>query len=164
MLGFVVVNAFFAHRYFNDALADFKAEMDRLALKLMTNPDAEPAHASPNASAARATWSPSPDVHELVPLRSVLGDKWKPGMQERCMICDSHTAWVCRQCSVGASSLVPLCPEYTKPKTGAKKGQKIFHMCCGKHALSPDFFPKGRTKTQTKRKRANGEACEACDE
>ena len=41
MLGFVVVNAFFAHRYFNDALADFKAEMDRLALKLMTNPDAD---------------------------------------------------------------------------------------------------------------------------
>ena len=42
MLGILTVNAFFAHRYFNNSLADFSAEMDKLGVRLMRNPEATP--------------------------------------------------------------------------------------------------------------------------
>ena len=167
LLAIVVVNAFFAHRYFNDPTADFKSLCDRLAIKLMNNPWIESPTASPSASCAARAKSACDDcdVHELVPLRSVLGDKWKCGAQQRCMLCDSCTTWVCRQCTTGPASLVPLCPETTIPRNGPLKGTKIHHACLGKHQVSPNFFPKGKTtKTQARRKRARQDGADSGSE
>ena len=136
----------------------------------MNNSFIESPSASPSGSCCgRAKVGSDLDVHELIPLRSFLGDKWKTGMQQRCMICDKCTAWVCRQCSTGANALVPLCPEYTVPRTGDAKGTKVFHACSAKHNLNPNFFPKGITdnsKRRCKRARAHaasGDASEAED-
>ena len=154
LFGMVVVNAFFAHRYFNNELAEFKIEVDKLALALMTNPKAEkearPAATSP-PKAGRTDQPPSPAAdgqpHTLVPLRSLLGDDWKKGKQMRCMICNKDTVWVCSCCSTGASGLVPICPEYSIPRKGPNKGLKVMHACSHKHRMMPSFFPKGRCRT-----------------
>lgn len=155
LLGMVVVNAFFAHRYFNNELAEFKVEVDKLALALMTNPKAEKqaqaaATTPPKASrtAPGSPESPAADgaPHTLVPLRSILGDNWKKGKQMRCMVCNHDTVWVCGCCSSGADALVPICPEYTIPRKGPNKGNKVMHSCVHKHRSAPLFFPKGRCR------------------
>ena len=108
MLGTLVVNVFMALKYSNDDKADFRTELEKLGLALVNNifldgaAAASPKAASPpNATTASLPSASSAccDEHVLVPLRSILGDKWKKGMQRRCMICGADTTWVCSACT-----------------------------------------------------------------
>ena len=157
MLGFIVVNAFFALRHWKDPLADFKSEMDRLALRLMQNPSIDaPVYKSPQSARASPRGSPDGCRHQLIPLRNVEGIKWKNGMQQRCVMCNSHTTWVCGDCSTGPTCLVPLCPEATRPRKGNDRGKTIYHPCHGKHQCWPTYFPKGKREGRNKRARNAG--------
>jgi len=141
--------------------ADFKECMDRLSLRLMTNPDAAPCGVeSPQGANGRKSPGSADDdtgSHNLQHLKDVEGVWWKPGMQQHCVICDAKTAWVCAECSTDASNLVPLCPQFTCPRKGANKGDRIAHDCLDKHRCRPCFFPKGAkgagAKCRTKRVR-----------
>ena len=140
--------------HLNNELAEFKVEVDKLALALMTNPKAEKqaraAATSPPKASRTAPGSPEScpaadgAPHTLVPLRSILGDDWKKGKQMRCMMCNKDTVWVCGCCSTGADGLVPICPEYSIPRKGPNRGNKVMHPCLHKHRAAPLFFPKGR--------------------
>lgn len=163
MLGFLIVNCFFALRYHYDELADFIAQMDRLGLKLMQNPDASASSGESPERSARAspTMMPDGDVHMLTPLKHVPGLAWKKGMQQRCVMCNHHTVWVCATCTTGPTGLVPLCPESTVVRKGDAKGQTHHHPCLHKHMCNPTFMPKGRATRKAKRARPPPEADEA---
>ena len=76
MLGTLVVNVFMAHRYFNEPKAEFKVELDKLALALVNNVFIEP----PSIPKSPATHVASPgsaacddgEPHWLIPLRSIV--------------------------------------------------------------------------------------------
>ena len=161
MLGFVAVNAFFALRYFKNPLADFKVEMDRLALALMNNPHAEAPTNKKSQSNKRAPASPADSdgcTHTLVPLRSLRFIEWRTGKQMKCILCNADTTWVCSECTTGPDELVPICPEVTiARKDGPRysKGDRIEHPCLGRHRCNPSFFPQSCKKSKTcKRARA----------
>eukprot|EP00966_Prymnesium_polylepis_P200192 4639370-Prymnesium_polylepis.1 len=77
LLGMVVTNASFAYRYFKDERAEFTAQLDRLASKLIHNPKVEPPSPA-KTSPGKASATPSPincpdgDPHNLVPLSGPL--------------------------------------------------------------------------------------------
>ena len=101
----------------------------------------------PGSAAARSlesVFSLTQTAHQLIPLRNVEGIKWKNGMQQRYAMCNSHTTWVCGDCSTGPTCLVPLCPEATRPRKGNDRGKTIYHPCHGKHQCWPTYFPKGK--------------------
>lgn len=176
----IFVNAFFAHRYFNLSTADFNAEIDKLACRLMANHHIqnESGPSSPNsASTARSPTSTVPDtvLHTPIPLRLVPGYKEavnapqaKGGKQQRCVWCNGYTTMACECCSTGPHHLVPICPESTTCRRGLRTGQVTMHLCAIKHAQNPHYFPKGNPLRGAKRARggsgqdsANGEACDA---
>eukprot|EP00966_Prymnesium_polylepis_P200193 4639370-Prymnesium_polylepis.2 len=76
-------------------------------------------------------------------------------MQMRCSKCPGWTVWVCSTCSTDPQNLVPLCPAYTIPRKGDKKGQKIFHSCQAEHRCNPTFCPKGKMSGAHKRSRCD---------
>ncbi|KAL1524128.1 hypothetical protein AB1Y20_019037 [Prymnesium parvum] len=159
MLGTLFVNCFFAHRYFNNQMAQFKTELDKLALALMKNIYTTiPAPARPinfgSASPAASTCSDG-EAHLLVPLRQVEDLRVKKGQQERCIICNLHTSWVCSTCTTGPLALVPICPHTTVARKGQRKGETIFHPCLGKHRVNPAFFLRGKRVTGGKRARGS---------
>jgi len=161
MLGTLFVNVFMAHRYFNDSKVDFRTELDKLGLALVTNVFVEPA--SPAKSPTTGKASPCDDdgcQHHLVSLRSFLGDKWKSGMQRRCTLCDKETTWVCATCSTDANNLFYLCPETTIPRKGALKGVTQHHMCLCKHRRMPSWVPPRAAKGCGKRRRKKAAAAE----
>ena len=142
MLGTLFVNCFMAHRHWNDPNADFRTELDKLGLALVTNVFIEAP--SPAKSPTTGKASPCDDngcAHHLVSLRSFLGDKWKSGMQRRCTLCDKETTWVCGTCSTGPLDLFYLCPETTIPRKGALKGVVQHHECLCKHRRMPSWVP-----------------------
>lgn len=163
VLGFIVVNAFLAHRYFNDANADFKSLMDRLALKLMNNPDAESPTTDSSPSNGRKSPADSSEAgdHHLMHLKHVEGITWKPGLQQRCVMCNAKTVWVCAECSDGPTALVPLCSQYTCSRAKGEKGSVTQHKCLELHSCRPSFFPRGgktpAAKCGCKRSRMDGE-------
>ena len=77
-------------------------------------------------------------------------------MQQRCVMCNSHTTWVCGDCSTGPTCLVPLCPEATRPRKGNDRGKTIYHPCLGKHQCFPTYLPKGKHEGRNKRARNAG--------
>jgi hypothetical protein len=163
LLGMVAVDAFFALRYWKDPRANFLAEMDRLALRLMNNPDAPQSKAAdgspPAKHASRSPEGACPDGqhHRLMRLGDVEGVDPKSGKgtrQERCIMCNKHTVWVCATCTEGAHALVPVCPEITRPRKGELRGCTIHHPCLGQHRCNPLFFPKGKRASGGKRKKA----------
>ena len=162
MLGTLFVNCFMAHRHWNDPKADFRTELDKLALALVTNVFVEAP--SPAKSPTTGKASPCDDngcEHHLVSLRSFLGDKWKSGMQRRCTLCDKETSWVCGTCSTGPLDLFYLCPETTIPRKGALKGHVQHHECLCKPRRLPSWVPpraaKGCGKRRRKRVEEEGE-------
>ena len=93
---------------FNDPLAEFKVELDKLALALVNNVfiEAPSPSKAPNAHCASPGSCAEDDgePHFLIPLRSVEGIKWKSGMQRRCMLCSNDTTWVCGKSTTGPLS------------------------------------------------------------
>ena len=177
LLGMVAVDAFFALRYWKDQRADFLAQMDRLALRLMNNPDAPPSKAanssSPPKPAARSPEGACPDGlhHRLMRLADVEGVDPKSGKgtrQERCIMCNKHTVWVCATCTESCNALVPVCPEVSRPRKGELRGCTIHHPCLGQHRCNPNFFPKGKRQTGGGKRKKSGspadEGCEGSDE
>ena len=158
MYGMLVTNCFFAHRYFNNQLADFKSELDQLALALMRNPKAEAPRPCSQAGGARSptgSCTGDGDPHYLTPLSSI--DGYTGGKQQRCVCCNNKTAWVCATCTTGPMALVPLCPEISKVRKGPSRGQQVMHPCLGRHRCNPTFFPKGK-RGGSRPKRARGPA------
>ena len=174
MLGTLIVDVFMWHRFSNDPLAEFKVELDKLALGLVNNVFIEPPSIARSPSTHSATpGSPSADdceQHFLIPLRSVEGIKWKQGMQRRCRLCNSDTTWVCGVCTTGPLNLWPLCPETSFPRKGPNRGTQVAHPCLSKHRLSPSWVPRcKRPGCGTKRGRGSPDApdpeeCQAADE
>ena len=168
MLGSLFVNVFMAHRYFNDSLAEFRVELDKLALALMNNTFVD-APSPPRQSKTSSPKTSSPcdadgTVHTLIPLRCVPGIEWKQGMQRRCLLCGKDTTWVCSVCTQGPLHLVPVCPEYTIIRKGSNKGAKVEHECLCKHRLQPGWFPKGKPRAQgTKRDRHGAAEADECE-
>ena len=72
--GMHVINCFMWHRYANNQLADFKVELDALALALMRNPKVEqPKPCSPHGGCRSPTGSGDGDTHYLTPLKMIDG-------------------------------------------------------------------------------------------
>lgn len=155
LLGMVAVNAFFAHRYFNSSVADFKSEMDKLGFRLMNNHEAN----SPEPSPPKVTSTASPfridlDVcHDVLPLKSLPGyieatqNQKQKGKQQRCVWCNNVTSACCKGCSTGPCCVVPICPERTIARKGPKSGKIIYHSCMSHHRLNPTYHPHGRHAT-----------------
>ncbi|KAL1530349.1 hypothetical protein AB1Y20_001257 [Prymnesium parvum] len=168
MLGFVVVNAFMAHRYFNNSITDFLPEIDKLGCSLMANnKPASPSSGSSSPNGSVGCGSPNfcipvPDYesHQLVLLRSIPGYKEATmglknhGSQQRCVWCNHLTSWACISCSSSVQGLVPLCPRESVARAGEKKGQTIAHVCFAKHCEQPGFYPKGKLTQRCKRARS----------
>lgn len=165
MLGMLAVNAFFAHRYFNNALAEFKIEIDKLALALINNPKIGPPtqqqQRSPGGSRSPSSLAASPDgqPHILAPLRQL--DSYKGGKQQRCIICNERTIWFCTTCTTGPHALVPLCPEVSRGRRH-KAGFACTHRCLLKHMANPTYYPKG--KRQSKRARGSSDSDDAASQ
>jgi len=165
----IFVDAFFAHKYLNDPSADFKPAMERLAYRLMHNPDAPVRNKSPpvvGRSKPRFMGSPSSEdglPHNLCALRHLPG--FVGHRQQRCVICDKKTSWCCATCSVAPSDLVPLCPAVSQ--------RDNTHDCSAQHRDAPLWFPhgKGRNNFGGAKRRRTGKAapphptddCLACD-
>lgn len=170
LLGMIGVNAFFAHRhrFWNAENANFKEEMDRLALKLINNPKIVPPSglmkSSPSCGRSSPGGSSDGEHHFLTPLKQLDDVDWTPGMQQRCVMCNKHTEWFCSTCTVDKSSLVPVCPEYTKPRTGRHAGQQIYHKCLSQHRSNPHYFSKGKKSGCNKRARMNPLLADQCEE
>ena len=114
---------------------------------------------SPPGSSRASTASPTLCAcdhagHVLVPLRTIAGvaKAAKGSKQERCVICNKDTSWVCATCTNGPQSLVPVCPETTKGR-GKHAGVVTHHSCLDKHRCHPCIFPKGKAP---RAKRARG--------
>ena len=78
MLGTLFVNVFMAHRHFNDSLADFRSELDKLSLALMSNPLAHSPSPKKSPYTGRSPSTPGSDgdascPHHLIMLRQVEG-------------------------------------------------------------------------------------------
>ena len=153
MLGILFTTTFFAVRKWINARAEFTAELDKLALALMTNAKAAAAkeRAGEQQKSGRSSPTDCPTAdgqpHLLTHMRNIEGLQWKPGKHTNCEICNASTVWVCATCTTGANGLVPICPEVTVPKCGKNKGQKVEHPCLGKHRCQPNFRPRGRAPT-----------------
>ena len=163
LFGILVTNTFFAHRYWNNASAEFKVEVDKLALAMMNNPKADSPTSPEKGKTPTASARTSPCEgkegcsHTLQPLREFLGPEWKQGKQLRCVMCNSSTSWVCKECSEGALQCVPICPSVTTVRKGKDKGKRVEHACLCKHVLNPTFYPRGKTfGGGRKRKAASG--------
>ena len=149
----------------------------RLAYDLMNNVHANSpkptATSTPGAVRARyasdggspssvSSHSPCDNLtHVLAPLRSLEG--YDGGMQQRCVMCNKPQAWYCVTCTKSVDSIVPVCPEFTVPRKGENRGEKVYHPCLARHCLNPSFFPKGRVSATKKAKRAKSNECAVCD-
>ena len=158
MLGILVTNCFFAHRYFNKPDASFKEEMDRLALKLMNNPLAKPLKPAKSGGAACSPCGKEGEHHHLISLRQFLGLKpgQKSGKQMDCTVCGTPCSWVCAECSDHAKSCVPCCPLFTvirKDCAAGPAGTRVAHDCLAKHMLNPEFVHKKAKRGSAKRRK-----------
>lgn len=117
MHGILFTNSFFAFRHFNNELADFRAEMAKLAHSLMynndiTSPGTPPPRTQKQAkrsASMRAPCSLDGCAHALVRLRTL--DNYQGGKdgRQRCVICNKKTVWGCSDCSRAPHDIVPLC-------------------------------------------------------
>ena len=103
--------------------------------------------------AGQHTCSSDGDTHYLTKITCI--DGYQGGKQQRCIWCNSKTAWVCATCTTGPMALVPLCPEITKVRKGQYGGVQVAHQCLGRHRCNPTFFPKGK-RGGGRAKRARG--------
>lgn len=142
MFGCLFTDVFFAHRYFNDADAEFKVEMLKLSYSLMHNRFLQ--ESSPNSnksSKASSRSSPSGCIdceHELIPLKYVKG--FIGYKQQRCILCNGKTSWCCQDCTAGPQALVPICPKVTVGR-GSNTGVPIKHGCLARHRANPALIP-----------------------
>lgn len=144
MFGCLFADAFFAHRYFNDANAEFKVEMAKLAYQLMHNHfvDGSPGSSKSSKSSARGSPSGCLDCeHELIPLKFVPG--FTGYKQQRCILCNNKTSWCCRECTTGPTSLFPICPKVTVGRS-SNTGIPVKHGCLSRHRLNPALIPNRR--------------------
>lgn len=165
--GMLFTDAFFALRYFVDKAANFNDEMGKLAYALMhnhfqeTGSDGSP-HGSSNSrpSACRASPQNSDECaeHELVPLKFING--YRGARQQRCILCNGHTVWCCRECTTGPFAIVPVCPVKTMVRVGPNKGKFLRHGCWNRHRANPALIPMRRQCA----KRARGGVGSASDE
>ena len=162
MQGIIFVDSFFAYRHFNNPLADFRAELGRLAYKLMHNPDLQPkaTPSPPPKKAQRASpgsggsaCSEDGTTHTLIKIRSIQGYSGGKDGRQKCMICNKKTTWCCAACSDGALQLFPLCPHQTN-----YKGDICARGCLEKHWENPACMPKGRSKTGGAKRRKAGDS------
>lgn len=164
MMGTVMVNAFFAHKYFNKCALDFKDVMATLAFRLMHNAYLPQPEISPRKGSCAGRGSPCTSDssfgcgHTLVLLRKLPGFKGSGAhKQQRCVWCNRATVWVCGECTEDMGSLVPLCPEESN-----HRGKLTHHPCAAKHRADPMVYPKG--KHHAKRRRAPEEGDEIGEE
>ena len=140
MLGILVTNAYFAHRYFNDPIADFKAEIDRLAMRLINNAFLEPTEVPRTPRTGfNLLVEVQPCQHQLLPLKCMPGykDACPGSKQQRCALCNRFTSWYCGACSTQLMQLLPICPEVTQGRNG-KKGETFHHACFREHIQNPE--------------------------
>lgn len=178
MHGVLFTDSFFAFRYYNDPIADFREQMNRLAYSLMHNPDVQtPSSSPPKGSKKTRRCAPNSggisssssdgQSHALVKLRALPNYVGGKDGRQRCIVCNKKTIWACLDCSDAPSSLFPLCPMQSN-----KHGNIVAHTCYDKHSASPLWMPKGRATTGgAKRRRASAddfeldveEDCEDCE-
>lgn len=158
MHGILFTDSFFAYRYFNSELADFREELSKLAYSLMHNTDvAQPKsppkgqqqarRASPN-SGCISSYSSDGAEHVLVKMKAMPFFQGGKDGRERCVVCNKKTLWCYNDCSDAPHALVPLCPMQSN-----KHGWITAHMCYEKHVAQPTWMPKGRIPTGVKRRR-----------
>lgn len=130
--------------------------MNKLAYNRMHNHFLEQSPSSSRASPSSGRSSPqSPsDIcahHALIPLKAVKGfSGWR---QQRCILCNNMTTWVCQECTAGPLALVPICAEKTYVRSGADKGKYIRHGCLQRHRDNPALLPSGRKRKSAKSRR-----------
>mmetsp|Transcript_26986 Transcript_26986/g.87181 ORF Transcript_26986/g.87181 Transcript_26986/m.87181 type:complete len:152 (+) Transcript_26986:109-564(+) len=119
----------------NDPSADFKPVMERLAYRLMHNPEVpvRSRNAMPPAvSRAKPKCSGSPSSEDGLP-HNLCALRLLPGFvghrQQRCVICNKKTSWCCATCSVAPGALVPICPVVSQ--------RDATHCCSGQHRAAP---------------------------
>lgn len=162
MHGILFTDAFFAFRYFNSEVANFREEMNQLAYSLMHNPDIQSPSSSPPKGTKHArrcapnsggvsSNSSDGQSHALVKLRALPNYTGGKDGRQRCIICNKKTIWACLDCSDAPTSLFPLCPMQSN-----KHGTVSVHRCYDKHAENPMWMPKGRAPSGgAKRRRAS---------
>lgn len=162
--GMVMVNAFFALRFFHNALADFKAEMNTLSYALMHNPHLAAQSIPKSPSTARSEGSGTccgPEGHILVPIRKLpfkipRGEAKSEYKQYECNVCNLKTSFACVVCSTSLHTIWPCHPPTTK-----YRGKVTKHTCLAWHREHPTTTPRGR---RTGAKRARGSPREECEE
>lgn len=177
--GILFTDAFFAYRYFNNPIADFREELSKLAYALMHNPEVtssrgttppkpkkskQASRTSPNSGGV-ASDSSDGKAHPLVKMKVLPG--WVGGKdgRQRCIVCNKKTIWCCLDCSEAPHALMPLCPVQSN-----KHGEVTTHLCYEKHCADPSWMPRGKAKKGgAKRRRASFddaelEVDEDCDE
>ena len=162
MHAMLFTNAFFSVRKFGNPLADFKSEMNKLALYLMHNPTrrlemAGPQRTPTSANSSRTTTPIIDDgrEHVLIPLKKLEG--YKGGKQQKCNICNVLCSWVCITCTEHPMHPFPCHPHVTN-----FRGKITHHQCLGKHTAAPHAVTRGTRKA--KRARASPQAEEAAED
>lgn len=163
--GIMFTDAFFAYKYFNSEIADFREEMNRLAYSLMHNPDLPQPQPTSTGKASKRARRTSPNsggvassssdggAHPLVKMRVLPNYMGGKDGRQRCCVCDRKTVWACLDCSEAPHSLFPLCPMVCN-----QRGTISVHNCYEKHCADPLWMPKGRAPTGgAKRRRATAD-------
>ena len=146
-----MVNAFLAHRFFNDKSAAFHDCMRVLAHGMMHNsllraenperalpphPDEVRAAAAPGPASTGG--SSSSITHAVVPISSILGRKRGRIDQPRCVMCNDQCTTCCVDCST-PGNIVAL----HKRKIAYRQEVRNFP-CALQHANNPGHFPRGK--------------------
>ena len=155
----VMVNAFFAQRHFNENGADFRAQMNFLAYRLMTNPllraerggDSVPRGLGGSRdSGGGCSSSDKFGSHTVVSLREVMSAQKLAGykrkrVQMRCTICGMHVSTCCLECS-NETETVPL------HRTSIKRNcERTSFDCLRRHRRNPSLRggSKGKSRSQS---------------
>ena len=153
LYGMLFTNCFFAVRHFGNARADFKAEMNTLAMYLIYNPVRKAEHperplspSSPHVFRSPSTGGSAPEEHTLVPIRT-LPKYAVESKQPRCRICNKGSSWACLQCTLSTGKLWVCHPPQTKAR-----GVTTRWTCLCVHKTTPELEPRGN-KLKTKRVR-----------
>jgi hypothetical protein len=167
LLGTVCTNAWFAKKYFSSEQLEFRAEMQELALKLMTNsflPSSPSSSGSPppfppgKGEKRSREGSPTHEEHRLVPIRTLKANLRKV-YQLKCNVCNKKTTYVCLTCSTVPNGWWPC-----HPHTTHYRGQTRKHTCLSFHQEQPDVVPRGRRPNKRARASPAPEVRESDDD
>ena len=145
------VNAFFAHRFFNDKSATFFDCMRILSYGMMHNallvaenperalpPRPDDFRGASTAGPPSAGGSSSSCTHTIVPITTVVGRKRGRAVQPRCVMCNDQCSTCCFDCSTPGNIVA------VHKRKVAYRNETRNLPCALQHAKNPCSFPRGK--------------------